>query len=290
MNTKAIFLDMDGTVLNSQNKVSITIKKVIDRLRSQGLYVFIATGRSAMEVKSLVPEGFEVDGIVASNGMEGHINDEILFEHSLPLDLVETIIAEARKKEVYYELFPYNAPRIMMAEDQAFIERAVEDPKPEEVEINEWLSRKQAVREDIVWTETLPEQAGYSKFYFFSRTTGHIDEWKAELERLKEHTSFTTSTSSSHNVEVMSAGINKASGIKEMVERYNLSQEDTLAVGDSHNDLPMFEYVHHSVAMQNAADDIKAITDEVTEFTCDEDGVAAYLEHTFFKNKADHKA
>ncbi|RKD69529.1 hypothetical protein ATL39_2949 [Sinobaca qinghaiensis] len=290
MKTKAIFLDMDGTVLDSQNKVSLTIKKVIDRLRSQGLYVFIATGRSAMEVKSLVPEGFEVDGIVASNGMEGHINDEILFEHSLPLDLVETIIAEARKKEVYYELFPYNAPRIMMAEDQAFIERAVEDPKPAEVEINEWLSRKQAVRQDIVWTETLPEQAGYSKFYFFSRTTGHIDEWKAELERLKEHTSFTTSTSSSHNVEVMSAGINKASGIKEMVERYNLSQEDTLAVGDSHNDLPMFEYVHHAVAMQNAADDIKAITDEVTEFTCDEDGVAAYLEHTFLKNKADHKA
>ncbi|WP_252312469.1 Cof-type HAD-IIB family hydrolase [Sinobaca sp. H24] len=290
MKTKAIFLDMDGTVLDSQNKVSLTIKKVIDRLRSQGLYVFIATGRSAMEVKSLVPKGFEVDGIVASNGMEGHINDEILFEHSLPLDLVETIIAEARKKEVYYELFPYNAPRIMMAEDQAFIERAVEDPKPEEVEINEWLSRKQAVRQDIVWTETLPEQAGYSKFYFFSRTTGHIDEWKAELERLKEHTSFTTSTSSSHNVEVMSAGINKASGIKEMVERYNLSQEDTLAVGDSHNDLPMFEYVHHAVAMQNAADDIKAIADEVTEFTCDEDGVAAYLEHTFLKNKADHKA
>lgn len=290
MKTKAIFLDMDGTVLDSQNNVSLKIKEVIDQLRNQGLYVFIATGRSAMEVKSLVPDGFEVDGIVASNGMEGHINEEVMFEHSLPAELVETIIAGARQKQVYYELFPYNAPRIMMAEDREFIEKAVEDPKPEEVEINEWISRKQAVRQDIVWTETLPEQAGYSKFYFFSRTTKHIDEWKEELERLKEHTSFTTSTSSSHNVEVMSAGINKASGIKEMVERYNLTREDTLAVGDSHNDLPMFEYVHHAVAMQNAPDDIKAITDDVTEFTCDEDGVAAYLQKTFLSDKADYKA
>jgi len=39
----------------------------------------------------------------------------------------------------------------------------------------------------------------------------------------------------------------------------------------------MFEFVSHAVAMKNAPDHIKAVVDDITEFTCDEDGVYHYL-------------
>ena len=70
---KAIFLDMDGTILNRANKVSIQTKEIIDELRKQGIFVFIATGRAFDEIEELVPEGFQVDGFITSNGMAGYV-------------------------------------------------------------------------------------------------------------------------------------------------------------------------------------------------------------------------
>lgn len=88
---------------------------------------------------------------------------------------------------------------------------------------------------------------------------------------------FTTSSSTEHNVELMAANVNKATGIKQMLQHFSLSGGETLAIGDSDNDLPMLQFVSYAVAMKNAPEHIKEIADDVTEFTCDEDGVYHYL-------------
>ena len=72
INPKAVFLDMDGTILNHTKEVSMDTKEIIDRLRSEGIFVFIATGRSAEELAEMLPQGFAVDGIITSNGMAGY--------------------------------------------------------------------------------------------------------------------------------------------------------------------------------------------------------------------------
>ncbi|MGM0903872.1 MAG: HAD family hydrolase [Bacillota bacterium] len=273
---KAIFLDMDGTILNHQNKVSIHTKEVIDELRNQGIFVFIATGRAFDEIEGVVPEGFQVDGYITSNGMAGYVGSEAVFQHSISRELVETIIEKARENKVYYELFPYGTPRITLKQDQQYVLNEIRDPKPESVGINEWLSRKQAIKEEIDWKNQL-EGNEFSKFYFFARTKEHINCWKHELEQLKQEINFTTSISSDHNVEVMVANVNKATGIQQMLNRFDLSKKETLAIGDSDNDLPMLQFVGYSVAMKNASERIKEVVDDITEFTCDEDGVYHYL-------------
>jgi len=273
---KAIFLDMDGTILTSVNKVNMKTKEIIDDLRSQGIFVFIATGRAFDEIADLVPEGFQVDGFITSNGMAGYIGDKPIFQHSLSIDLVKTVIEKARQNKIYYELFPYGASRITLNEDKDYVVNEIRDPKPDDVEINEWLSRKQAIKEEIAWKDKI-EGDMFSKFYFFARTKEHINEWKEVLHELKQEMDFTTSTSSSHNVELMFANVNKATGIKQMLAHFELPEENILAIGDSYNDLPMFEFVSFAVAMKNAAEPIKQIVDDVTEFTCDEDGVHHYL-------------
>jgi len=273
---KAIFLDMDGTILNRQNRVSMETKETIDRLRKQGIYVFIATGRAFDEIAELVPDGFEVDGFITSNGMAGYVGKEMVFKHSLSLELVHTIIEKAREHRVYYELFPYNSARVTLKQDQEYVLNEIKDPKPEDVEINEWLSRKKAIQEEIDWKDRV-EGSEFSKFYFFARTTTHINAFKDELENLKQDTDFSTSTSSHHNVEVMVANVNKATGIQQMLKHFGLSSDGILAIGDSNNDLPMFQFVSYAVAMKNAGDHIKDVVDDVTEYTCDDNGVARYL-------------
>ncbi|MGI2328389.1 HAD family hydrolase [Planococcus sp. YIM B11945] len=273
---KAIFLDMDGTILNHRNQVSVNTKTIIDELRSEGIFVFIATGRSAAELAEMLPEGFAVDGIITANGMAGYVGEEAAFEHSLSRNLVDTIIEKARKQKVYYELFPYGEPRMVLLEDKAYVEAEVQDPQPDGVEINEWISRKKAIREEIAWKEAITA-THFSKFYFFARSREHINNWKVELKKLQKEMEFTMTPSSPHNAEVMVANVNKATGIQQMLERFDLTGCETLAIGDSDNDVKMFAFATHAVAMKNAADHIKALADDVTEFTCDEDGVYQYL-------------
>jgi Cof subfamily protein (haloacid dehalogenase superfamily) len=277
---KAIFLDMDGTILNHQNKVSIHTKEIIDELRKRGLYVFIATGRAFDEIEGVVPAGFKVDGVVTSNGMAGYVDNEVIFKHSLSLELVETVINKARENRVYYELFPYGTSRITLKRDRQYVENAIREPKPESVGINEWLSRKQAIKEEIAWEDDIIGNE-FSKFYFFARSKEHINRWKKELNQLKQEIDFTTSISSEHNVELMVANVNKATGIQQMLKHFDLSETETMAIGDSDNDLPMLRLVNFAVAMKNAPDRIKEIADDVTEFTCDEDGVYYYLMSKF---------
>ncbi|MBY0146908.1 HAD family hydrolase [Neobacillus niacini] len=281
---KAIFLDMDGTILNHKNLVSIHTKEIIDQLRNQGKFVFIATGRAIDEIEGLVPKGFQVDGVVTSNGMAGYVGEKAIFKHSLPLNLVEEIIKRARENEVYYELFPYGLDRITLRQDRKYVENEITEPKPESVGTNEWLSRKEAINEKIMWVDEIVGKE-FSKFYFFAKSKEHINHWKKELERLKKEIDFTTSISSNHNVEVMAANVNKATGIQQMLKHFHLSDTEAMAIGDSDNDLPMLRLVHYSVAMKNAPDSIKEIVDDVTEFTCDEDGVAYYLKKRFLSEQ-----
>ncbi|MFZ8263054.1 HAD family hydrolase, partial [Staphylococcus aureus] len=70
-NVKAIFLDMDGTILHENNQASTYTKDVINQLREKGYKVFLATGRSHSEIHHLVPQDFAVNGIISSNGTIG---------------------------------------------------------------------------------------------------------------------------------------------------------------------------------------------------------------------------
>jgi Cof subfamily protein (haloacid dehalogenase superfamily) len=277
---KAIFLDMDGTILNHQNRVSIHTKEIIDEVRNLGIKVFIATGRAFEEIDGLVPPGFQVDGVVASNGMVGYAGHEVIFKHSLSHELVETVIKMARENKVYYELFPYGSPRITLKQDRTYVENEIKDPKPVSVGLNEWLSRKEAIKEKIAWVDEIVGNE-FSKFYFFSRTKEHINHWKEALEQIKKVIDFTTSISTEHNVELMVAKVNKATGIQQMLKHFDLIEEEAMAIGDSDNDLPMLRLVNYAVAMKNAPDSIKEIVDDVTDFTCDEDGVYYYLKSKF---------
>lgn len=58
---------------------------------------------------------------------------------------------------------------------------------------------------------------------------------------------------------------------------FDLTFCETLAIGHSENDLKMLEFVSYTVAMKNAPDHVKVAADDVTEFTCDEDGVYHFL-------------
>lgn len=276
-NVKAIFLDMDGTILHENNKASNYTKDVVDELREKGFKVFLATGRSYSEIHQLVPEGFKVDGIISSNGTTGEIEDQNLFKHSLSLEQVKKIVKLAQQQHIYYEVFPFGAQRIVLKEDYQWMRDMITgETPPNNVSHSEWTSRLDAMKDKIDWRDELPD-LDYSKIYLFNPNLDKITTFRDELIQNKVLLSISVSNSSRYNAETMAYNTDKGTGIKEMIEHFGIQQEETLVIGDSDNDRAMFDFGQYTVAMKNARQEIKDITNEVTEETNEEDGAAKYL-------------
>ena len=276
-NVKAIFLDMDGTILHENNKASNYTKDVVDELREKGFKVFLATGRSYSEIHQLVPEGFKVDGIISSNGTTGEIEDQNLFKHSLSLEQVKKIVKLAQQQHIYYEVFPFGAQRIVLKEDYQWMRDMITgETPPNNVSHSEWTSRLDAMKDKIDWRDELPD-LDYSKIYLFNPNLDKITTFRDELIQNKVLLSISVSNSSRYNAETMAYNTDKGTGIKEMIEHFGIQQEETLVIGDSDNDRAMFDFGQYTVAMKNARQEIKDITDEVTVETNEEDGAAKYL-------------
>src|SRR5699024_11647133 len=75
---------------------------------------------------------------------------------------------------------------------------------------------------------------------------------------------ISVSNSSRFNAETMAFGIDKGTGIKEMIDHFDIKQEETLVIGDSDNDRAMFAFGNYTVAMKNARPEIQVLADDVT--------------------------
>ncbi|GAA2294522.1 HAD family hydrolase [Streptomyces atrovirens] len=78
-------------------------------------------------------------------------------------------------------------------------------------------------------------------------------------------------------VELLPLGLSKATGLSLAARRLGMKATETIAFGDMPNDVPMFAWSAHGVAMANAHEELKAVADEVTASN-EEDGIAAVLE------------
>ncbi|MEI7034056.1 HAD family hydrolase [Streptomyces pratensis] len=78
-------------------------------------------------------------------------------------------------------------------------------------------------------------------------------------------------------VEILPLGLSKATGLSLAARRLGVKAAETIAFGDMPNDIPMFGWAHHGVAMANAHDDLKAVAQEITASN-EHDGIAVVLE------------
>lgn len=81
-------------------------------------------------------------------------------------------------------------------------------------------------------------------------------------------------------VELLPLGLSKATGLSLAARRLGITAKETLAFGDMPNDIPMFAWSAHGVAMANAHDELKAVAHELTASN-EEDGVAVVLERLY---------
>ncbi|MDR3080947.1 MAG: HAD family hydrolase, partial [Streptomyces sp.] len=90
----------------------------------------------------------------------------------------------------------------------------------------------------------------------------------------------TVTMSGPGTVELQPCGVTKATGLALAAEYLGLSPSVTIAFGDMPNDIPMFRWAAHGVAMAKAHPELKAVADEITTSN-EDDGIAVVLERLF---------
>lgn len=257
---RAVFFDIDGTLLDCVNgliDISPRVKETIRSLQENGDYVFIASGRPyAFLNKTILDFGF--DGFILCSGAYVEVNNKIIYNEAMNKDFIKetTKIFEENNIQYILEGQPYsymnkqNQDLIDFYESIGISSRLIsnnyhiENDDVYKIEAFCFNENHRNICIDLV-------NANADCGYFNS-----IDEKFFEIYLKKNH---------------------KANGILKALEYLNIPLENSYAFGDGDNDIEMLETVGCGIAMGNASNKVKSYAKQVTD-TVLNDGVALGIE------------
>ncbi|GIP44560.1 phosphatase YwpJ [Paenibacillus sp. J45TS6] len=278
---KLIAIDLDGTLLNTESQISSENADAIRFAQNNGVHVVIATGRAHADVRAICKKAGLVTPVIAANGATIHDENENKIE-SIPMDrkIAFSILEWLEANEFYYEVLtdqaiysPNQGHQLMSIE----IDRALSANPEESMDRLLRLAEKQYEQTGIVRIPSyrnIPESAEIYNILSLSFDPEKLEQGRAQF-RNDENVAMVISAD--HNFEVEHPEASKGNALSKLASRLGVSMEDTMAIGDSFNDVSMLSMAHHSVAMGNANPKIKELAKEVT-LKNTEHGVAYAIE------------
>lgn len=264
MNYKALVLDIDGTLYNSQKEITPATKSAIYKAREFGKVIAIASGRPLPGIRAVSQElelASKGGYVMGYNG--GRIlnvqTGEYISEIILPHDKIPQIAALAAK---------YNAAVVGHAPDVLVTEYIDDEIIGLEARLNKMQVKK------------IPSLAGYNDSQLYKCIITGTDEKLAELEKIaaKEfENQLSVYRSEPYFLEILPLGIDKANAIDILAAHLGITKEEVIACGDGFNDLSMIKHAGLGVAMANAQPSVKEAADYVTA-SCDDDGLVPVIE------------
>ncbi|WP_051855011.1 Cof-type HAD-IIB family hydrolase [Streptomyces sp. NRRL B-1347] len=255
-----IATDLDGTLLRGDDTVSDRSRRALAAASEGGARHLVVTGRPAPRVRPLFDD-LGYDGLaVCGQGAQLYDAgaDRMVWSVTLDRELAEVALGkiEAEVGQVFAAVDQDGA------EGLTLIEPGYEMPHPT-------LPAMRVPGRSVLWEEPI------SKVLLRHPTLA--DDELAAVARGVVGSLATVTMSGPGTVELQPCGVTKATGLALAAERLGLRAADTIAFGDMPNDIPMFAWAAHGVAMANAHHELKAVADELT-LSNEEDGIAAVLE------------
>lgn len=270
MKYKLLALDMDGTTLNSEKKISPATANAISELLKRGVEVVVATGRGLAELNDYKEDLKTMRyGILISGGMVYDFqNKKSLSAHPVPENLIFEVI-DAGLAE--------NAMVHMLTTDKS----VARYDDVENVEKFHMGIYKDMYRRNSTYCEDFKKYVRENPGEVLKVNLYHrsLESRARNVERLKK-TGLTLVFAEKTNIEASPPNITKASGLVELCKILGIDISETVAVGDAENDLEILQTAGVGVAMGNAAEEIKKVADFVTDDN-DRDGVIKVIEKYF---------
>jgi len=264
---KAVFIDIDGTLIKSDHSVSSATISAIQALKQKSLMMALVSARPLHGISRICNTvGLQDYPVASLNGSYISVDGAIVFDAQIEPTLVEAL---------HDMLQPFGATIIYYEKMKWFAE--IEDAHVKhEQKITDVPVIIQPFAETLAqWKQT---NSGPNKILVIAAA-----EKIAEMEKNVKpqfETSLNMYPSKPIYLEIMNKEASKTNAIKALMKRYDIAQAEVIAIGDNFNDKEMIEFAGIGIAMGNAPDEVKAVADYVTD-TNNNDGVRKALEKYF---------
>lgn len=263
MKRKLIAIDLDGTTLNSQSKISSKTKEVLNKAVAAGHVVSIVTGRPNRISENFYDELNLKSPMINFNGALGHLPHQVWDkEYQLTFDKDIAFELLAAKKQLGIKLLAAEGKNMSLVDQPNNI---IPDFFPAQLKPDEFLNPTNLKTDPSAMTilvdrTKLPNVVAQLEKSFGDKI--NVGVWGGPNPIL----------------ELAPKGVNKARGLEFLSKTLNINKDDIIAFGDEHNDAEMIDYAGWGVVMQNGTDQLKSLANDITPLDNDHDGLAHYLE------------
>jgi Cof subfamily protein (haloacid dehalogenase superfamily) len=269
-----VALDLDGTLLQSNRKISDSTVEYLRELDRRGLKLAFATGRSAKSTYEHIqrlnlPSPFPV---VCSNGAKGIIcyvdstRDDTVFFNPLTMDVTHRTIEHAKRMN-YVSMCYYD--------DKVHANSSC----PEHITLTNLYKRLSKSEVSFVTDdfESLIKERGPPNriLVMFLRTK--IEDIEASFEEELAGNATIIAGNKGWYLEILNASVTKGNGLRSMCYHLDIPLESCIAIGDGENDIEFLHMAGFGICMKNGKDVAKKAADAVSEWTNNEDGVMLAL-------------
>lgn len=255
---KMIVVDLDGTLLNIKGECSRKTKRYLKRLKDLGYIIVIATGRVLRSAIEITDGATFANYIIANAGalVYDMDNSKIIMKKNISLDETRRICSYYNEDIEYInicDLFYHHRYRNDFYYNDMF------DKKINNIDI--FLEKC----EDVLHiTVKLKDNSLVNKYYDIINNNN--------LEVLVMQDSF----NNNKWLEIFKSGVSKYNAIKVVMDIEGIINDNVIAFGDGLNDVEMIKFVGIGVAMGNALDEVKSVSDYIT-ISHNNDGVVYFL-------------
>lgn len=262
-----IFLDIDGTLLDSQNEISSNTQKLLNRLEKRNIPVVLCSARSPSGVGTVSRQG-NIHGpqVCYSGALILDADYSIIEENSIPIQQARQIrdYISSNLPDICTSTYIYDVWMVDSKEHPAIAnEMEITQCEPIEGTLEDTVSDMDHVHKLLC-------------------IGPHPQIRKLQIEGSKRFPDISFVYSKPTYLEITARSASKARAVQAVREFYHVPAEKTVAIGDNYTDIDMIQAAGLGVAMGNAPEAVKREADRVTA-TNDEEGVFIALKNLHYR-------
>lgn len=266
---RLIGMDLDGTLLTAQKKLTPYTRSVLRRAVEAGIIVLPATGRPFSGLPKELADFPGIRYAVTANG--GRIVEvktgRALYESLVPFETAGKVLDVFERYDTLREIY-YNGIGYAQEDELRSVGRYISS-----LPMAEYITATRIPVPDVR-AKFEAERRGLDKVQGLFTT---VEDRDAAREELKAVAGIEVTGALDKNIEVNAQGVDKGRALIWLGKHLGIRKEEIMAFGDSSNDLKMMKEVGIGVAMANAREDVKEAADYIAASN-EEDGVAHFIE------------
>lgn len=269
---KLLALDMDGTLLDSQKRISPRTRTALEELAKRGVALAFSTGRNAKELLDYTSElPFIRYGVLASGSFVYDLTQSrTLATTPIPHDALRATISVARGEDALIFLSCPDGTRAQ----QVTIDRLGSYGMRAYQAMYDLICER--IDDPLSWIASNPQRVMKMDVYHYDeaaygRMSSKLEESGVPIQLFSSEPGC---------MEATAAGVDKGSGLRMLAAHLRVSMDEVVAVGDGGNDLAMLRAAGLPVAMGNASPEIREAARAIVDDN-DHDGIVELIERFF---------